>query len=65
MTYSRNGCKRWCGDGACCLCVMGGELEECGDRKVIYVGGSRKRIVVNEGTRVRKGAENGNGDYMQ
>ena len=29
---------------------MGGELEECGDGKVTYVGGLRKCILVNEGT---------------
>ena len=50
MTYSRNGCRRWCREGACCLCVMGEELEECGDGKVTYVGGLRKCIVVNKGT---------------
>jgi len=50
VTYSINGSKRWCGEGACYLCVMGGELEECGDGKVTYVGGLRKCIVVNKGT---------------
>ncbi|KAJ8436478.1 hypothetical protein Cgig2_000463 [Carnegiea gigantea] len=44
--------------------LCGRELEECGDRKVTYVGGSRKCIVVKEGTGHRGGAENGNGDYM-
>jgi len=34
--------------------LCGRELEECGDRKVTYVGGSRKCIVVKEETGVEE-----------
>jgi len=34
--------------------LCGKELEECGDRKVTYVGGPRKCIVMKEGTGVEE-----------
>jgi len=53
VTFSRNRCKpsyceRQClGEGgSSCSCVMGGDLVEGGDEKVIYVGMSRKCTMV-------------------
>ncbi|KAJ8426320.1 hypothetical protein Cgig2_011752 [Carnegiea gigantea] len=56
VTFSRNESRRcccgrrWWREIATCLCVMGVELKEGGYEKVTYVGGSRKCIVVKEGT---------------
>ena len=57
---SRNGCRRyyygkwWCREGASCVCVMGGELEESGDGKVTYVEGLTKCIMLKEGMAVEE-----------
>ena len=60
VTYSGNGRRRWwCGrqwwrEGSGCVCVMGGQMEEGGDGKVTYLGGSKKCVVLKEGARIEE-----------
>ena len=41
-------------EGISCVCIMGGVLEECGNGKVKYKGGSKRHVLVKEVMKVEE-----------